>query len=61
MINAILLFIFGAIFWLLALNKFPFNQKGFEVLAPLRTKHLQLLKFLGSFLLIYSVFVASGF
>ena len=60
MLHAILLFMTGAIFWLLVLNKFPFNQKGFEGLAPFRRKYFSYLKFFGSFFLIYSVFIASG-
>ena len=61
MLYAILLFVNGTIFWLLVLNKFPFNQKEFEFLVPVREKYTKFLKFIGSFLIIYSVFVAFGF
>lgn len=55
--HALLIFITGIIFWLMALNKYPFNQKGFEVLDDFRKSYCRSLKTFGTVLIIYSVFI----
>jgi len=55
MLHAISMFLVGAFFWLLALNKYPFNQKEFQVLNPLKINYKPHLKISGSILILYSM------
>lgn len=55
MLHAISIFLTGSFFWLLALNIYPFNQQGFEVLDPLKQKYNPHLKLSGTILILYSL------
>ncbi len=55
MLHAISMFLVGTIFWLLALNKYPFNQKGFEVLDLLKKNYQTYLRTGGTILILYSM------
>ncbi len=55
MLHTLSIFLMGTIFWLLVLDKYPFNQKGFDVLYPLKKKYEVYLKVGGTVLIIYSI------
>ena len=55
MLHPIVLIINGLILWAIALKLFPFNQKGFEVLEPTRTRYKKHLKIIGTIVIIYAL------
>lgn len=55
MLHSISVLLMGVIFWALALNVYPFNQKGFEVLDPLKKNYRILLKVSGTIFILYSI------
>lgn len=60
MLHTISILSTGVFFWLLALNKYPFNQKGFGLLDPLKENYQVYLKVGGTILILYSILLAVG-